>query len=417
MNQRNHLPGRAKAAAPNRLPGCSSHAARAVDSSGVKHIPFASLSHALALFGAVVVLASCASSSNSYAPPPTTVRTSSIIQARSAPSAILIVGDFDNPKRSQVSWREIGPGMSEALSRALLNRGRFDVIIKPALSRNLQQLVNRSAPETDPSLDQVRREHPEVDYVVIGSVTDFSHTNDLPEEIRPRTWMGSSRSEAIVAIDLVVVDLRNERLVSAEHVTGTAAAGKTPTRTLYRDVAFGSYVFWNTPLGKASRAAIERAVNRIDSLIPSEPIMPTYAGKSFGNAQVAQMVSLRGVAITGGRNCGLLPEQIYALLPTGSTNEEANLLRDQSTGRLLLIKIDESRDTEATGWLLGKCNDPRAVIGAKLRPIPLAGGDAASTARSPRTPPIDPLDTPAGDAGTTSPASAVTQASPRDSAE
>jgi curli biogenesis system outer membrane secretion channel CsgG len=370
------------------------------------------LFHALALLAAPAWLGSCSSmSSSSYSAPPTSVRSSSMMQARHAPTAVLIVGDFENPKQSQLNWRDLGPGMSEALSRALLDRGRYDVIIKPTLSRRLQELVGQRSPESDPSLAEVRREHPEVDYVIIGAVTDFHHTGDLPLEIRPKTWLGNPRSDAIVAIDLVVVDLHNERLVAAEHITGTAPAGKTPTRTLYRDVAFGSYIFWNTPLGQAARSAIGRAVARVDSLVPGTPGMPTHAGKSFGSARVAQMISLRGVAIVGGRNCGLISEQIYALLPVGATADDAGLLRDQSTGRLLLVKIDESRDAEATGWLLGKCSDPRLVINAALRPVPGSTGDPAGMTRSPRTMPLDaPLDEANATATPASAASAVTHA-------
>ena len=326
--------------------------------------------HALGAACVTAALISC-SSGGSYHAPPTTVRAASIMQARVAPTAVLIVGDFENPERAQLNWRTVGTGMSEALSRALLDRGRYDVVIKPALSQQLLQLAGKSVPERDPSLEQVRSEHPEVDYVIIGAVTDFHHTTDLPVEIRPKNWIGHPIDEAIVAIDLVVVDVQNERLVAADHITGTARAGKTPTRELYRNVGFGSYVFWNTPLGEASRSAIANAVARIDALIPGVPAMPTYAGRTFGTAHIAQIISVRGVAITGGRDCGLLSEQVYALLPqAASVDDEGNLLRDQSTGKLLLVRIDESRGAEATGWLLGKCSDPRKLLGAQLRPVP-----------------------------------------------
>lgn len=328
----------------------------------------------------VMLLAGCASSPRGYTAPPTSVRPSSIAQARSAPTAVLIIGEFENPQRASLNWRDIGPGISEALSRALLDRGRYDVIIKPALSRELQRLVANEAPERDPILAKVRAAQPDVDYVIVGTVTDFQHTTDLPVEIRPKTWLGNPKSEAIVAIDLVVVDVRNERLVAADHVTGEAPAGNEPSRTLYQNVAFGSYVFWNTPLGKASRSAIERTVGRIDALIPGVPAMPTYAGRPFGSACVAQLISRRGVAITGGRNCGLLPEQVYALAPSGSAiGDESSFLRDPVTGKLVLLKIDECRATEATGWLLGECGDVRQLIRAELRPVPAQPALAVAT--------------------------------------
>jgi curli biogenesis system outer membrane secretion channel CsgG len=323
---------------------------------------------------------------------------------------VIIVGDFDNPRQSSLGWRDIGPGMSEALSRALLNRGHYDVVIKPTLSRNLQKLVTQPSPERDPTLEQVRAEHPEVDYVVIGAVTDFQHTSDLPEEIAPRTWLGSPRREAIVAIDLIVVDLRNERLVSAEHITGTAPAGKTATRTLYRDVAFGSYVFWNTPLGRASTSAIQRAVARIDSLVPTFTAGPATHSDSapaprmaFGSrqARIDRQTSLRGVDITGGRNCGLVPDQIYALLPMNASNDEDKLLRDPDTGRLLLVRIAASNDGAATGWLLGKCADPRQLVSATLRPVPGSTADGSATAlRRHHEHPDEPTSSDPGDAPT-----------------
>ena len=112
--------------------------------------------------------------------------------------------------------------MSDALVRTLINRGEFDARLDARFAREAKLIVNGSPDQREARLEKLRDLHPDVRYVVTGSVTDFHHTDDVPRETRRRGLLLTRKREAVVAVQMDVIDLDAGRIVSTDHLHGTA---------------------------------------------------------------------------------------------------------------------------------------------------------------------------------------------------
>jgi curli biogenesis system outer membrane secretion channel CsgG len=205
----------------------------------------------------------------------------------------VVFGHFRDPQVSSVGQWDVGSGMSEAMARTALNHGAFDAWIDPPLADSVEALIALKETQRAQRVAEIRKTHEYARYVVFGRVTDFAHTADLARDTRRRGLFGR-KNEAIVAIQFNVFDLEAERVVAADHVYGVAGATKTPAKELYKGLAFGSYVFWNTPLGKASEEAIENAVDAMHRALPVE----TLTDPDGGRIRIARQISSRRVELS-----------------------------------------------------------------------------------------------------------------------
>lgn len=301
------------------------------------------------------VVAGCSSSMNpwGYEAPPATAAAANRPMVAGQRTTI-VLGELDNPKTASVRWRDIGTGTTDALVRTLRNEKRYAVRSDRRLGDSIEKSLLKSAGDRWRHLEDFRKTYPDVDYVVIGQVTDFHHNTDLPEQTRQRGWFGR-KTEAIVAIQFRVVDVKTGAVVLDDHVTGTAGSTDDSSRDLYRNLAFGSYVFWNTPLGAATEQAIDRAADRIDRLVP---LMK-------GEPMIVRVLDRRKVALNAGQNLGLAVGQQYyvCIEPDGG---DFRALRDPDTNRPLTARITDVDDDHAEAWLLGRAPVDHSLRGAKL---------------------------------------------------
>jgi hypothetical protein len=197
---------------------------------------------------------------------------------RPAPDrTILLIEHFEGPPAGAVPLTGVGTALSEALRRALLQEAAFEVWIesepiaggaghgavpdgqKNEKRKKIATAATGPADEDDPPGDPR--------YVVTGRVTDFHHTGELARDVR-RWGLFGKKKEAIVAVNLTVTDTRTNRIVATDHVKGTASAGWAPSAEVYAGIEMGSYLFWSTPLGRASNKAIDEAADRIIAVVP-----------------------------------------------------------------------------------------------------------------------------------------------------
>lgn len=308
-------------------------------------------------------------------PPVTTAARSTSDHAYALVSerTIVAVGQFQSPARSPVAWRDIGPGMSDALASALLNHNNFDVWIDAGISRQVAEILRRSPTQRAKGFAQVQSDYPEVHFVITGKVTDFHHTSELPREVS-RWGIFKRRNEAVVAINFNVVDLQRQRIVATDHVYGTAGVSKTPSKQLYQDLEFGSYLFWSTPLGKASRQAIERTIERVIEVLPSQ----------MGEPRILNLIAARKVSINGGWSWGLVEGRRYYVC---TQDDDAGLalrpVLDPDTRQPLQVRISRVNKETSTAWLLGKKPPGDDLRGAQLlRYLPQPPPDSSAEART-----------------------------------
>jgi len=335
----------------------------------------------LAMIVAMLLMAGCSSLgvdnpfARGYEEPPTVNRGNTASSVASPRRTVVIVGRFDSPSSTPVPWRDIGPGMSDALSRTLLNDQRFDVRINDPLADRIARIVRRDAGNPTSDLLEAGREYREVDFVITGRVTDFHHTAELPGAVQ-RRGLFAPKNEAVAAIELSIVDLRTGRVAVADHVLGTARAGGESTRELYADLAFGSYLFWSTPLGKASREAIDKTVGRLRVVMPFR----------VAELSVSSVEGWRHVTLNGGKIHGIERGQRYFVCIRDEPTGRLIPIRDEVLGTPLQAQItDVSRNT-ARAWLMGeapaKANLSRAVL-TREQPGPSDAADDEALAGVP----------------------------------
>jgi len=275
---------------------------------------------------------------------------------------VIAVAEFTNPDRPQLDWPDVGAELARAMRRSLYNDTDFEVRIAPEIEQAA----------SSPTFLGKRSKRPvEVDFVVIGQVTDFHHTAALPKEAS-RWGLILRRKEAVVAIEWKVVDVRAHRVVAADHTYGTAkASGETSIPELYAGLDVSAYLFWNTPLGRASHEAIDNTIERIRDVLPS------FVGEQ---PTITAVLAPRKVLVQGGWKWGLAEGQEYYLVIPGKGDAPAQPVRDVDTGQPLVVKITEVNKGTAEAWLLGKPAPGVDIRGAVLltQPGPPADDLASS---------------------------------------
>lgn len=326
---------------------------------------------------------------------------------------VVVMGYFDDPDFSTVRWRDIGTGMTDALSREMRAQGVYDAWINARVAREVRSILEGPPSQRPRRFAQVADENPDIRYILIGKVTDFQHLGEPAsrrssifgggaddEDVMPQKEKAPAPFEAIVAIDFSIVDIHERRAIMSDHVAARVDAGYQLSRELYRDMAFGSYRFWNTPLGKASQRTILEVMGRIDELpIPDQ--VPALAAKAEENAEPAPIVPSSTVAANPpptsiGRTVHadddmlraairverqIDPRKLRVVAGLGSVLREGQTLyvsrydaslgalvavRDRDTGRPLRARVVEARYDTGTALLLGLKPETVNLRGAVL---------------------------------------------------
>lgn len=306
----------------------------------------------LALLLPAIALPGCGSWSYNEPPMAGPSRTADVNDRSNA--RVVVIGHFENPRTtSRPKWDDVGEGISEALAQTVLNYGDFDAWIDPLLADSVQQLVNapvgqRSAfrsrvKQRAEELQRIRRTHRDVRYVIYGEVTDFAHTADVSEDARRWGIFGKKR-EAIVAIQLNVFDVEAERVVATDHVYGVAGAKKTPTEKTYENIAFGSILFWSTPLGEASEEAIEEAVAVLNRAVPA----------SDETLRVTKLIGTRKIEVEGAnRHRRFVPGKRYYIWIRDEAAKTMEPLMDETLGKQLEAVITNAHHSTAEALVKG----------------------------------------------------------------
>ncbi|MHC4428516.1 MAG: CsgG/HfaB family protein [Planctomycetota bacterium] len=328
-----------------------------------------------ALLAAIAVGSGCWSPSVtnpwSFEDPPAVVPAEGLARPPEPSRTVIAVADFENPTPSPLGWDDIGAEIAAALRRTLLNESGFDVRIHPPPSG--------STPSPKPwSKAKAKRvsaaELGGVQYVLTGKVTDFHHTKELPKGIA-RWSVIMRKNEAVSAIEWKLVDVLENRVVAADHIYGVAKASGKNVERQYKNLHVSNYMFWSSPLGHASRKAIERTVNRIQEILPERS----------RRVILAKRLGIRKVEVDGGWVFGINEGETYYLYRQDETGAVVEPVLDPATLRPLSVKIDKAQKEKATGWLMGKL------------PLDVELGQIMLSSHAPGTPPVQSTLTSAAD--------------------
>lgn len=181
-----------------------------------------------------------------------------ISQAQSAP--------YQGPKRriavkaftfkaSHGSHR-VGSGMSDMLTNALFSSGRFIVLERENIKDVLQEQDFAASGRVRQSTAAPEGQLEGAELLVRGSVTQFE------PHCRGGSAIVFSTSQACIAINLRIMDVRTGRIVNATTVEATSVDKRIGfvSRT---ELPVGLGMYKGTPMEKAIRNAIQTAVDHI----------------------------------------------------------------------------------------------------------------------------------------------------------
>lgn len=153
----------------------------------------------------------------------------------------------------------IGKGLSDMLSDALFNTNRFIVLEREHINEVIeeQDLADSGRFRTETVAPKGELEGAE--FIIKGAVTQFE------PECSGGSLLLISAKQSCVAITLRIIDVRTGRVVNSttvEGTSGTAGVGLVFTRSM---LPIGLGAWSKTPMEKALRQCIEKAVNHIAS--------------------------------------------------------------------------------------------------------------------------------------------------------
>jgi curli biogenesis system outer membrane secretion channel CsgG len=242
------------------------------------------------------------------------------------------------------NW-DVGGALSAMLTEALTASGRFIVVERSALSEilNEKELQSNRLTGGGGGGKMIPAQ-----YLVVGSVTEFGGASkgsglSIGGLNLPGTGTGGAalnRQSGKIRVDLRVLDTRTGEVVDAFTVSRAASRTGVAVNATYRGVSSGANAFSRTPLGDASRGAMQDAVPHIAQALAARD----WQGR---------VVEWDGVTlvINGGAEAGLAPGDRLRVERPGK------VLTDPETGRVL----SEARNT--LGEVVISSTEPKVAQG------------------------------------------------------
>jgi curli biogenesis system outer membrane secretion channel CsgG len=202
--------------------------------------------------------------------------------------------EFENRANFNGQWN-IGTGMADLLITELLDSGKVTVLERQHL-RDVTDEIMRQGQGLFRSEGRAERGRlKNAKFLIRGVVTDFTVTSG------GSGWFGLKKlrifgggSRARVAINIRVSDVETGEVVASVKAEDTVGAGNLGAGYGDKRMAFGGDAFFRTPIGKATEAAIRKAVRSILRQLPTRCWVPRVAEGGLDTA-----------VVNGGSNVGL----------------------------------------------------------------------------------------------------------------
>jgi len=177
------------------------------------------------------------------------------------PKKLIAVGSFENKTSFSGQWN-LGDGMAEMLTTALIQSARFIVLERPEVEKILKEqnfaASDRTTGTGGAKLGKVLR----AQILVMGAITEFSqNTQDSGVGFATdKVGLGVKVNKAHVAINLRMVDTTSGQVLYSERVKSEVKRSGVSVDYSSSDFAIGGSHFKKTPLGEATQKAIDQAV-------------------------------------------------------------------------------------------------------------------------------------------------------------
>ncbi len=171
-----------------------------------------------------------------------------------------------NATQSIPAPTDFARGMTEMLTTALTKTDKFIVLERAALEKltGEQDLGagGRVNPETAPKIGKIIG----AQAIITGDITEFSYAQSgMGGKLNVLHGFGAKldRVNAQVALDIRVIDAVTGQVITSHRSQGKASMSGVSADLTRGDQSFSAAAAENTPLGKATRQALEGVVNAI----------------------------------------------------------------------------------------------------------------------------------------------------------
>jgi len=243
---------------------------------------------------------------------------------------------FENRSPFNGSGWDLGDGMKELLIDRLLETGRFRVVERHDMDQVLRELNFQQTSATRSQGRSKPGRLKNVTYLVRGVVNDFGIVSGGRGGASIPNWSIFGRGRrAQMSMLIQVIDVESGEVLASENVTGSVRATDASVKADFDKVAFGSTGFYRTPLGKAARKTIDRAVSRISGAVASKPWRPKVA--SVGRDDT--------VIINGGSAHGVRAGQVFQIRRAGQpiidpdTGDVIGREGGKTVGQVQIVKV------------------------------------------------------------------------------
>jgi len=211
-------------------------------------------------------LASSVASAQAPVPSATAAKLPASAPAGVGPKKRIAVLKFDIGANAQAGGADLGGGLAAQLTTALVNSGQYIVVERAELASvlreqelGLQKLVPGEGSAQAGQLVGAQ-------LLVRASVTEFEQRTSgggLRLGIGfggGAGTLGAATTTGVVGIDLRLIDTTTGQVVQSQHVESKIDNQALSADVAVHNVSFGGDAFEKTPLGQATRQAIEQAV-------------------------------------------------------------------------------------------------------------------------------------------------------------
>jgi curli biogenesis system outer membrane secretion channel CsgG len=238
---------------------------------------------------------------------------------------------------------EFARSLTEALTTQLVATNRFMVLERAALVQVQQEqdlgASGRVNAETAPSIGRIIG----AQVLITGDITGFTHNRSSIGGRMTNVIRGLNASiervSASVTIDLRLIDAVTGEVVASVQGTGEASQSGVASDLTKEEKQVAGSVQLTTPLGKASREAVDRAVTGIVANMPKVPwsarVIDFRDGLVYVNAGTAH-------GITPGLTLEIFDPQPPLIDPVSGANLGTP---DKLVGEVLIERVDDQYAT------------------------------------------------------------------------
>lgn len=232
---------------------------------------------------------------------------------------IVAVSRFEN-KTNYSGQVNLGNGMSDQLTDALMQSGKFVVLERQTLGDVFDEQDLAQSGRMAKSKSARTGKATSAQILIKGTVTEFEAKSGGGGSGISLFGVnvGAKKSEAHVGVIIRLIDTTTGQVLQSKRVEGKAKSGGFKLGLNIKGVGFGTDGFKKTPLGKAMQIAIDNAVEFIASKMKDLP----YQGNVI-------KVSGDVVYINAGKRSGTDAGEVFTVYSKG---EE---LMDPDTGEIL----------------------------------------------------------------------------------